>query len=61
MAEIGNWLYVPGRIVRAAMNQGSWNRFLRARGYCVQYHDRRADRFGRGNRYCTVYEYEYGR
>jgi hypothetical protein len=27
--EIGHWLYVPRRVVRAAMGQRSWDRFLR--------------------------------
>jgi len=54
--EIGSWLYVPGRVVRAAMNQGSWNRFLHTGGYYAQYYDRRMDNRGRGNRFSAVYE-----
>ncbi len=31
--EIGQWLSVPGRVVRAAMRERDWNHFLREHGY----------------------------
>jgi hypothetical protein len=54
--EIGNWLYVPGRVVRAAMTQVSWDRFLRADGYYVEYNGPRMEGRGRGDRFSVVYE-----
>jgi hypothetical protein len=35
--EIGEWLYVPGNVVRAAMDQQNWNRFLHREGYMAEY------------------------
>lgn len=54
--EIGQLLYVPGRVVRAAMNGESWQRYLHTAGY----HDRRCGGYRHGKQcdaYCTVYEY----
>lgn len=44
--EIGQWLYVPGRVVRAAMSDRGWDRFLHAGGYHAMYDGGR----GRGRR-----------
>jgi len=54
--EIGQWLYVPGRVVRAAMSERHWNRFLHQGGYHAEFYGGRKHR-ERGDRYCDVYEY----
>ena len=53
--EIGRWLHVPRTVVRAAMHQRSWNRFL--------HEERRyARRYGRRKHRVTYYNgREYGR
>ncbi|MDD3642708.1 MAG: hypothetical protein PHQ19_04500 [Candidatus Krumholzibacteria bacterium] len=65
--EIGQWLSVPGRVVRAAMSERGWNRFLHEGGYHAGYfgdrgRDRnkrdRHDRHGRGG---DRDDYGYGR
>ncbi len=46
--EIGRWLHVPRPVVRAAMNQKSWNRFLREER-------RHARLYGKRNHRVTYY------
>ena len=55
--EIGSWLYIPRGVVRAAMHQGSWNRFLYAQGYDRRYRERHGEWRGHGEMYTVVYEY----
>jgi hypothetical protein len=42
--EIGRWLDVPRRVVRAAMNQRSWDRFLREERRHARRHGKRKHR-----------------
>jgi hypothetical protein len=59
--EIARWLYLPGRVVRAAMSERGWNLFLHEGGYHAGYYGRhgrgghRHDRYG--DHYCEIYEY----
>jgi len=48
--EIGRWLHMPRQVVRAAMHQKSWNRFLRAE------ERRHAKRHGRRRDRVTYYD-----
>ena len=42
--EIGRWLHIPRPVVRAAMHQRSWNRFLREERRHAKRHGRYRDR-----------------
>jgi len=42
--EIGRWLHMPRPVVRAAMHQKSWDRFLRAERRHAKRHGRHRDR-----------------
>ena len=42
--EIGRWLHVPRPVVRAAMNQRSWDRFLRQERRHARHYGRRKHR-----------------
>ena len=58
--EIGRWLYVPGRVVRAAMTDRTWNLFLRQGGYYTGFYGGQVRR-DRGDRHSEIYEYEFRR
>ena len=55
--EIGRWIYVPRRVVRAAMNRRSWDRFLREERRHARRHGKRHGRRKHRVAYYDGYEY----